>query len=38
MIYLVYFLTGGTFSGQKSGHFMAMHHQNTDRDFAAFPA
>jgi hypothetical protein len=38
MIYLVYFLTGGTFSGRKSGDFVVMRHQNTDRDFAAFPA
>jgi hypothetical protein len=37
MIYLGYFLTGGTFSGRKSGGFVAMHHQNTDPDFGAFP-
>jgi hypothetical protein len=37
MIYLGYFLTDGTFSGRKSGGFVAMHHHSTDRDVAAFP-
>jgi hypothetical protein len=37
MICLGYFLTCGTFSGQKSGDFVMVRHQNTDRDFEAFP-